>query len=123
VRLLLDERYSPAVAEQLRARGHDAVSVHDAAYRRLEGAPDEDVFGAAADEGRVLVTENVPDFSRLEAEALAEGGPAPALVFTTNRRFPRGDPASTGRLVRALARLLDERVELTGAIFLEPAME
>jgi predicted nuclease of predicted toxin-antitoxin system len=123
VRLLLDEMYSPPVAEQLRAGGHDAVSVHDAAHRRLEGAADAEVFAAAADEGRVLVTENVPDFSRLEAQALAEGRPAPALVFTTNRRFPRGDEATTGRLVRALTRLLNERGELTGSIFLEPAME
>jgi len=47
MRLLLDEMYPPVVAEQLRARGHDVVSVHDPEYRWLEGAPDEEVFAAA----------------------------------------------------------------------------
>ena len=41
MKLLLDEMYAPAIAEQLRARGHDVASVHDAAYRVLEGEPDE----------------------------------------------------------------------------------
>ena len=63
--LLLDEMYSPVVAEQLRARGHDAVSVHDPEYRYLEGAPDEEIFAAALAEERALVAENVPDFRRL----------------------------------------------------------
>src|SRR5205823_5922856 len=49
--------YSPAVARQVRARGHDAVSVHDADYRRLEGAPDEEIFAAAVPEQRALVDE------------------------------------------------------------------
>jgi len=71
VRLLLDEMYPATVAEQLRARGHDVVSIHDPAYRRLEGSPDEEVFATAIAESRVLVTENVPDFRLLEAEALA----------------------------------------------------
>ena len=45
MKLLLDEMYAPAIAEQLRARGHDVASVHDAAYRALEGEPDhQDVY-------------------------------------------------------------------------------
>jgi len=43
VKLLLDEMYSATVAEQLRGRGHDVVSIHDAEFRSLEGAPDEEV--------------------------------------------------------------------------------
>jgi hypothetical protein len=39
--------YAPAIAEQLRARGRDVASVHDAAYRTLEGEPDEEVWAAA----------------------------------------------------------------------------
>ena len=57
MKLLLDEMYAPAIAEQLRARGHDVASVHDAAYRALEGEPDEDVWAAALTDDRALVSE------------------------------------------------------------------
>lgn len=111
--------YPGAVAEQLRARGHDTISLHDPDYRSLEGAPDDEVFVAAIAMKRALVTENVPDFRRLEADALANGEPCPSLVFTTNRQFPRGDAATVGRLVLALDALLLTKPALTGAIFLK----
>jgi predicted nuclease of predicted toxin-antitoxin system len=119
VKLLLDEMYAPVVAEQLRSRGHDVVSVHDAEYRRLEGAPDEEVFAAAAGEGRALVTENVPDFRRLEADALARGEAHASLVFTSNRQFPRGQPGTIGQLVEALHELLSEAPAPRGSLFLK----
>jgi predicted nuclease of predicted toxin-antitoxin system len=102
VRLLLDEMYPAVVAEQLRSRGHDVVSVHDADHRHLEGAPDEQLVAVALDAGRALITENVSDFQRIEAEALTRGDPQPVYVFTTNRQFPRGEPGTIGRLVEAL---------------------
>jgi hypothetical protein len=120
VKLLLDEMYAPIVAEQLRARGHDVVSVHDPEYRRLEGAPDEEVYAAALAEERALVTENVPDFRRLEADALARGVAHATLIFTSNRQFPRGEPGTTGRLVEALHALLTEVTTLRGSLFLRP---
>jgi predicted nuclease of predicted toxin-antitoxin system len=119
VKLLLDEMYSAVVAEQLRARGHDVVSVHDPEYRRFEGASDEELFAAALAEDRALVTENVPDFRRLEADALARGEAHAALIFTSNRQFPRGEPATTGRLVEALHALLTEGATLRGSLFLK----
>lgn len=119
MKLLLDEMYPPVVAEQLRARGHDVVSVHDPEYRRLEGAPDEEVFAAALAEEWALVTENVPDFRRLEADALARGEAHATLVFTSNRQFPRGEPGTIGRLVEALHGLLSERPMPRGSLFLK----
>lgn len=120
MKLLLDEMYPPAVAEQLRARGHDVVSVHDPDDRALEGAPDEDLFAAALADGRALVTENVPDFRRLEASALARGDATPVLAYTTDRQFPRGQPRTLGSLVEALDTLLRERETVTGSVFLRP---
>ena len=114
--------YATTVAEQLRARGHDVVSVHDPAHRRLEGAPDEEVLATAVAEGRTVVTENVADYRRLESEAFARGEQLPGLVFTTNRRFPRGDPATLGRLVLSLDALLREQPTLSTAIFLRPTL-
>jgi len=120
VRLLLDEMYAATLADQLRARGHDVVSIHALELRHLEGAPDEEVLAAALAEGRAIVTENIPDYRRLEAGALARGESAPRLVFPTNRRFPRGDPATLGRLVVALDALLASLPEPPATIFLEP---
>jgi Domain of unknown function (DUF5615) len=120
VKLLLDEMYPATIAEQLRDRGHDVVSVHDPDLRYLEGVPDEDVFQAAVAERRALVTENVSDFRRLEGEALAGGVGTPGLVFTTNRQFPRGHPATVGHIVAALDALLAEHDTVSTAIFLKP---
>jgi predicted nuclease of predicted toxin-antitoxin system len=121
MKLLLDEMYAPAIAEQLRARGHDVASIHDPAYRVLEGEPDEEVWAAAAADDRALVTENVQDFRRLEADALARAQPGVRLIYTTDRQFPRGDPATIGRLVTALDALLADEPDLVTALFLKPA--
>lgn len=122
MRLLLDEMYAPTIAEQLRARGHDAASVHDPEYRTLEGEPDDEVWAAAVAADRVLVTENVQDFRRIETHALARAQPAARLIFTTDRQFPRGDPATIGRLVTALDALLDTEPDLATSLFLKPAL-
>jgi hypothetical protein len=113
LRLLLDEMYAPAVAAELRTRGHDVASVHDPAYAHLGGASDSDILAAALHEERALVTENVRDFRPLERELLAASGFHHAgLVYTSNRQFPRGDPGTTGRLVRALDALLRDGPDL-----------
>ena len=119
MKLLLDEMFPATLVEQLRARGHDVVSIHDRDYLRLEGAADEEIFTVAAAEERALVTENVRDFRRLEGEALARHERAPRFVFTTNRQFPRGDPATIGRLVLAISALL-EQAPPASSIFLKP---
>ena len=120
MKVLLDEMYSAVIAEQLRARGHDAVSVLDPPYDWLRGAPDLVVFTTAHAEQRVLVTENVSDFRRLEDEASASGRAHAGLVYTTNRQFPRGDPATIGLLVQALDRLLVQQPILSSTVFLKP---
>ncbi len=121
MKLLLDEMYTPTIAEQLRARGHDAASIHDPEYRYLEGEPDDEVWAAAIADDRALVSENVQDFRRIEANTLAHSQPVARLIFTTDRQFPRGDPATLGRLVSALDGLLAANPDLATALFLKPA--
>jgi hypothetical protein len=67
------------------------------------------------------VTENVQDFRRIEANALARAQPVARLVFTTDRQFPRGDPATLGRLVTALDALLVAQPDFATPLFLKPA--
>ena len=120
MKLLLDEMYTAAVAEQLRARGHDVASLHEPDYRALEGEPDEEVWGRAIADDRALLTENVRDFRRIEALALAHGEPTAQLILTTNRQFPRGDPGTVGRLVLAVETLLAAPPNTTTTLFLKP---
>jgi len=116
VRLLLDEHYSPEIAEELRTRGHDAVSVKE--RDDLRGVGDRELWHRAVVEGRVLVTENVADFMPLVREALAGGDPVVGVVFTSPRSLPRSR-ATIGAYVVQLDRLLQQRsadVALPGGV-------
>lgn len=101
-RLLLDASFPQAAAARLRALGHDALSVHDQECPGLAAASDAEVWAAAVDGDRALVTENAADYSRIEASALARGGPLVQLILTAPRDFPRGVAGTTDRLVTAL---------------------
>jgi nucleoside phosphorylase len=104
LRLLLDEMFPAVIAEQLRQRGHDVDAVCERST--LRGRPDADVFAAAQDEGRVVVTENVPDYLVIARDWETSERVHHGVIFTTDRRFPRHRASTIGRLVRALADLL-----------------
>jgi predicted nuclease of predicted toxin-antitoxin system len=110
VRLLIDEMYPPAIAERLRQAGYDAVSVHDAVPAHtggLRGSDDSAICAFALSAGRAVVTENAADFLRLLKDRMAVGEPAPALVITSNKSFPRHSASFTGHAVRALRAFCD----------------
>lgn len=78
--LLLDEMFSPAVATDLAARGIDCRAVvADPVLRALSGL---EIFQASLAEGRVLVTNNVPDFESLRRAHEAAGDGVPGLIYT-----------------------------------------
>lgn len=104
MKLLLDEMWSHQIAEELRPRHHDVVAVTE--RPDLLGQPDEAIFAAARAEERAIVTENVPDFRPLGFDVLQRGESHPGLILTTNRRYPRADARTAGRLVTALDNLL-----------------
>lgn len=83
--------YPSLIARELRARGHDVVSVHESPG---SGTSDEQVFDHARSEGRAVLTENVRDFRPLAEALLTAGGSHAGLVFTTDKRWPRSDPGS-----------------------------
>ncbi len=92
--------YPSLLARELRGRGHDVVSVHEAPG---SGTTDEDVLEHARSEGRAVVTENVRDYRPLAEALLSAGDSHAGLVFTTDKRWPRNDP---GALITALEALL-----------------
>ncbi len=118
MRLLIDEIYPPTVAEQLRQAGHDAASIHDNAHTR--GLDDSAVCGLALSAGRAVVTENAADFLRILRYRVAAGEPAPTLVITSNRSFPRHSASFNGQAVRALCAFCETHQgadAATGAVY------
>jgi hypothetical protein len=104
LRLLLDEMYPPAIAEQLRRGGHDAEAV--VARPELRMLADPDVFAIAQRERCAVVTENIDDFSRIADSQDHLGEVHHGLVFVNPRSYPRGNPRTIGRMVTALGGLL-----------------
>ena len=85
MKLLLDEMYSPVLAEQLRRRGNDVVAVKE--RDDLVKKQDSYLLAVARLEGRAIVTENIKDFHVLHLSALEAGATHPGLINTTVRSF------------------------------------
>lgn len=100
MKLLLDEMWPPEIAVQLRHRGHDVVAV--AERPELQGQRDEVIFATAQTEERALRTVNVIDYRPLAAHEIEQRRSHNGLILTSNRRFPRHDPHTLGRLTAVL---------------------
>jgi hypothetical protein len=111
VKLLIDEMWSHAVAQQLRQRGFDAESVLE--NPALKSKADHVLFDHCLAEGRVIVTENMRDFRRLASTELRSGGEHPGLILTSPVAFPRGGTRGIGPLVLALQQLIESDIDLT----------
>jgi hypothetical protein len=107
LKLLLDEMYSPALAEALRAAGVDACTV---VQLGLAGSSDPEVFAAAIANGRTLLTENVADFTRVCAEQLVAGQHHPGVLIALSSRFSRR-ASGIGPLVAAIRGIADQQLD------------
>jgi hypothetical protein len=99
LRLLLDEHYSPLIAEQLRELGHDVVAVVE--RPDLAGRQDAELLSLMAAERRAILTENWGDFQRELQNASAVGLTHYGVVFTSGSQLPRGKN-TIGLYVRVL---------------------
>jgi predicted nuclease of predicted toxin-antitoxin system len=100
LKLLLDEHISGKVADRLNRRGHDVVAA--SAEFSLRGLSDPDLFEAAQDQGRIVVTYNSGDFEEILRGYAAYGKEHHGLVLVQHRCFPGQD---LGRLANALEKL------------------
>ena len=87
MRLLLDEHYAKAIAEQLRTRGHDVVAVTE--RTDLMGRTDSELFASMVAERRAIVTENWPHFGQELQRAEASGTTHYGVLFTSPKQLPR----------------------------------
>src|SRR5580693_4323993 len=85
--LLLDEMFSDEIAQQLRAKGYDVISV--VADPALVGLPDDQILAYAANEGRALVTANIKDFVPLDGRYRAAGQAHSGLILVSTKTFPQ----------------------------------
>ena len=85
-RLLLDEMLSPAIAQSVRAAGGDAIAVSERS--ELWRTSDEALLELAAEQSRVLVTDNVADFRTLELQWLPMGRSHAGLLYISSKTFP-----------------------------------
>jgi len=111
LKLLVDELYPPAITKQLRDRKHDAEAVTERS--ELRALADTDIFTVAQQEQRVVVTENIDDFSVIADGYPHHGQGHFGLVLVPQSSYPRGSPGTIGRMVTELDRLLDEHPETT----------
>jgi predicted nuclease of predicted toxin-antitoxin system len=109
--LLLDEMFADTIAQELRAKGYDVISV--VAHPSLAGLPDDQILAFATAEGRVLVTANIKDLIPLDSRYRAAGQAPPGLVLVSTKTF-RQDRGFT----RAITAALD--ILLSGAEKLQP---
>jgi hypothetical protein len=111
LRLLVDEMYTPAIAEQLRDRGYDVEAITE--RPGLRALADTDIFALAQQEQRAVVTENIDDFSII-ADGYDQRGHAHfGLVLVPHSSYPRNRPRTIGRIVTELDRLLSEHPDAT----------
>ena len=105
MKLLLDEMLSPAIARELRARGHDVEPIAGSPDR--EARSDPDVLALARAEHRAVVTNNLRDFRPLHHEAITPGGAGHfGMIFMPGSyRHTRKD---TGRIIAALEAILTQ---------------
>jgi hypothetical protein len=85
--LLLDEMLSDAIAQQLRTKGYDVVSV--VAQPALVGLPDDQILAYATSEGRALITANIKDFMPLDSRYRAAGQAHSGLILVSTETFPQ----------------------------------
>jgi hypothetical protein len=86
VKLLLDEQISGKVADRLRNRGHDVLAATD--DPSLRGLRDPDLFEAAQQQGRAVVTYNRVDFEPIIREYAEMNREHRGLVIVHPTRFP-----------------------------------
>lgn len=102
---LLDEMFSDTIAQQLRAKGHDAQAV--VADPALVSLPDDQILAHATAARRALVTANIKDFMPLDAAYRAAGHDHSGLILVSTKTFPQ-DRTYTAAITSALIALLDQ---------------
>lgn len=102
VRLVLDHHYPRIVSELLIAAGHRAETAIGREWHELDDAA---LLSACADDGAILVTNNVGDFVVIARQWQLEAREHAGLIFTSDTSWPRTRDGA-GLLARAIDTVL-----------------
>ena len=104
MRLVLDEMWNPAIAVELRKRGHDVIAAQEPAHRdRYCRIADELVFERAQADGRTVVTDNVGDFEHQRQCWETRGSAHQGVIYAVEPHFNRHTGSGAiGLMVKAL---------------------
>jgi hypothetical protein len=86
IRLFTDEMVDPEVAVQFVRRGYDAESTH-ATGRANRNMSDDDQLHYAAERGRAILTNNITEFYRYDAEWKAAGRTHAGIILYPDMSF------------------------------------
>lgn len=103
MKLLLDEHYANDIAVQLRAAGHDVVTV---SQRGLTGTDDQRLLELAVAEQRALLTNYARHFLAIAARWSTSGAEHCGLLLTSDASMPR-NKGSIGLYVKTLGQVMD----------------
>ena len=103
MKLLIDEHYADEIAAQLRAVGHDAVTVSE---RQMKSIDDEPLLELACFESRALLMNNARDFMGIVVRWATSGRDHCGLLLTSDSSMPR-HKGTIGLYVRTLGAIMD----------------
>jgi predicted nuclease of predicted toxin-antitoxin system len=103
LKLLLDEHYANQIATDLRAAGHDVVTVSEL---QMKGIGDESLLELASSEQRALLTNNARDFIPIVGRWATSGRDHCGLLLTSDDRMPR-HKGTSGLYVRTLRAIME----------------
>jgi Domain of unknown function (DUF5615) len=100
--LLLDEMFTDDIAQQLRTKDYDVISV--VADPALAGLPDDQILAYVTTEGRALVTANIKDFVPLDTRYRAADQSHAGLILVSTKTFPQnlGFPSAVATALAVL---------------------
>jgi predicted nuclease of predicted toxin-antitoxin system len=107
LKLLLDEHYANQIAADLRAAGHDALTVSEL---QIKGIDDESLLELASSETRALLTNNARDFVPIVGRWSTSGGDHCGLLLTSDDSMPR-HKGTIGLYVRVLRAIMESNAD------------
>src|SRR5437773_8092308 len=105
MRLLLDADVPAAIAEDLRRRGIDVLSIQEWQQASYRHARDNNILEAAATDERTLVTFDLSTIPDLLRELAATGRHHGGVILVDDKTYNQND---VGGISRALRVLIDE---------------
>lgn len=111
MRLLIDNALSPRLTEGLRDVGHDVVHVRDIG---LQSATDDEIFDAAANDDRVVVSEDT-DFGTLLS---LRDSAKPSVILL--RHMPDRSASALLGILRANIPTVEAELESGALVVIEP---